>query len=222
MNYKIPIIFFLSFMIIPAFAEDQSNPTLSMVNIDIDYNDFNKPARDQIIIQFDEIHDVSWQVNLTNELVYGNPDGVGAIQFHDATIEDKFIEIGMGSPPDKKFWIAVQLPDEGYVVVHDKLDRGWLAGGKVILAYSDTAGLTINNGERIVLSNLDVEGFEIKAYSVWGMQGSQDPPAVVDGILNLEILSGDPKEGPLHMLPFVIVGCLGVVIVILLVTKKRS
>ena len=59
MNYKIPIIFFLSFMIIPAFAEDQSNPTLSMVNIDIDYNDFNKPARDQIIIQFDEIHDVS-------------------------------------------------------------------------------------------------------------------------------------------------------------------
>ena len=54
------------------------------------------------------------------------------------------------------------------------------------------------------------------------MQGSQDPPAVVAGSLNLEILSGDPKEGPLHMLPFAVVGCLGVGIVILLVTKKRS
>ena len=209
-------------MVIPAFAEEQSNPTLAIVNIDIDYNDFNIPAREEVVVQFDEIHDVSWQVNLVNDLLYGNPDGNGVIKFYDATIEDKFIEIGMGSPPDKKFWIAVQLPDEGYVVVHDKLDRGWLPGGKVILAYSDTAGLTVNNGERIVLSNLDIEGFEIKAYSVWGMEGSQDPPATVAGSLNVEILSGYPKEGPLHMLPFVVVGCLGIIIVILLVTKKRS
>ena len=227
MNYKIPVIFFLSIMIIPAFAEEQSNPTLAIVNIDIDSNDFNKPARDEIIVQFDEIHDVSWQVNLVNELVYGNAEGNGVIRFYDATIDDKFIEIGMGSPPNKKFWIAVQLPDdEGYVVVHDKLDRGWSTNAeknaKVILAYSDTAGLTINNGERIVLSNLDIEEFEIKSYSVWGMEGSQDPPATTSGYLNLEILSGDPKEGPLHLFPFMLVGCIGVGIVILLVTKKRS
>ena len=195
-------------MIFPAFAQEESkNPTLSMVNIDIDYNDFNKTARDQVIIPFDDIHDVSWQVNLVNELLYGNPSGNGVIRFYDATIEDKFIEIGMGSPPNKKFWIAIQLPDdEGYVVVHDKLDRGWLPGAKVILAYSDTAGLTVNNGERIVLSNLDIEEFEIQAYSVWGMEASQDPPATTAGYLNLEILSGDPKEGPLHMFPFIIVG----------------
>ena len=215
-------------MILPAFAQEESkNPTLSMVNIDIDYNDFNKPAREQVIIPFDDIHDVSWQVNLVNELLYGNPNGNGVIRFYDATIDDKFIEIGMGSPPNKKFWIAVQLPDdEGYVVVHDKLDRGWSTNAeknaKVILAYSDTAGLTINNGERIVLSNLDIEEFEIKSYSVWGMEGSQDPPATTAGYLNLEILSGDPKEGPLHMFPFMLVGCIGVGLVILLVTKKRS
>ena len=215
-------------MIFPAFAQEESkNPTLSMVNIDIDYNDFNKTARDQVIIPFDDIHDVSWQVNLVNELLYGNPSGNGVIRFYDATIDDKFIEIGMGSPPNKKFWIAVQLPDdEGYVVVHDKLDRGWSTNAeknaKVILAYSDTAGLTINNGERIVLSNLDIEEFEIKSYSVWGMEGSQDPPATTSGYLNLEILSGDPKEGPLHLFPFMLVGCIGGGIVILLVTKKRS
>ena len=222
MNYKIPLILLISVMIYPAFAQEQSNSTLSMVNLDIDYNNFNKPARDQIIIPFQDIHDVSWQVNLVNELMYGNPNGNGVIRFYDATIEDKFIEIGMGSPPNKKFWIAAQLPDEGYVVIHNKLERGWLPGAKVILAYSDTAGLTVNNGERIVLSNLDIEGFEIKAYSVWGMEASQDPPAVTAGYLNLEILSGDPKEGSLHMFPFMLVGCLGIGIVILLVTKKRS
>ncbi len=222
MNYKIPIILLISVMIFPAFAEEVSNTTLSMVNIDIDYENFNKPSRDQVIIPFQDIHDVSWQVNLVNELMYGNPNGNGVIRFYDATIEDKFIEIGMGSPPNKKFWIAAQLPEEGYVVVHNKLERGWLPGAKVILAYSDTAGLTVNNGERIVLSNLDIEGFEIIAYSVWGMEGSQDPPAVTAGYLNLEILSGDPKEGPLHMFPFILVGCLGIGIAILLVTKKRS
>jgi|TARA_B110000263_G_scaffold146438_1_gene126981 hypothetical protein len=222
MNYKIPLILLISVMIYPAFAQEQSNSSLSMVNLDIDYNNFNKPARDQIIIPFQDIHDVSWQVNLVNELMYGNPNGNGVIRFYDATIEDKFIEIGMGSPPNKKFWIAAQLPDEGYVVIHNKLERGWLPGAKVILAYSDTAGLTVNNGERIVLSNLDIEGFEIKAYSVWGMEASQDPPAVTAGYLNLEILSGDPKEGSLHMFPFMLVGCLGIGIVILLVTKKRS
>jgi len=223
MKYKISLVFLISLMIFPAFAEVESkNTTLSMVNIDIDYNDFNIPSRDQVIIPFADIHDVSWQVNLVNELLYGNPNGNGVIRFYDATIEDKFIEIGMGSPPDKKFWIAVQLPEEGYVVIHDKLDRGWLPGAKVILAYSDTAGLTVNNGERIVLSNLDIEEFEIQAYSVWGMEASQDPPATTDGYLNLEILSGDPKEGPLHMFPFIIVGCIGIGIVILLATKKRS
>ena len=222
MNYKIPLILLISVMIYPAFAQEQSNSTLSMVNIDIDYQNFNKPSRDQVIIPFQDIHDVSWQVNLVNELMYGNPNGNGVIRFYDATIEDKFIEIGMGSPPNKKFWIAAQLPDEGYVVIHNKLERGWLPGAKVILAYSDTAGLTVNNGERIVLSNLDIEGFEIKAYSVWGMEASQDPPAVTAGYLNLEILSGDPKEGSLHMFPFILVGCLGIGVAILLVTKKRS
>ena len=222
MNYKIPLILLISVMIYPAFAQEQSNSSLSMVNLDIDYNNSNKPARDQIIIPFQDIHDVSWQVNLVNELMYGNPNGNGVIRFYDATIEDKFIEIGMGSPPNKKFWIAAQLPDEGYVVIHNKLERGWLPGAKVILAYSDTAGLTVNNGERIVLSNLDIEGFEIKAYSVWGMEASQDPPAVTAGYLNLEILSGDPKEGSLHMFPFILVGCLGIGVAILLVTKKRS
>ncbi|MDC0194591.1 hypothetical protein OAK01_06460 [Candidatus Nitrosopelagicus sp.] len=223
MKYKVSLVFLISLMVFPAFAQEEStNMTLAMVNIDIDYNDFNKPSRDQVIIPFDEIHDVSWQVNLVNELLYGNPDGNGVIRFYDATIEDKFIEIGMGSPPDKKFWIAIQLPKEGYVVVHDKLDRGWLPGAKVILAYSDTAGLTVNNGERIVLSNLDIQEFEIRAYSVWGMEASQDPPATTSGHLNLEILSGDPKEGSLHMFPFMIVGCIGIGIAILLATKKRS
>ena len=223
MKYKITIIFFASMMIFPAFGQEmQPNESLSVAKFDIDWDEFNLPAREAVIIPFDDIHETTWQVNLQNKLLMGNPDGVAVVRLYDANIEDKFIEIGMGAIPDRTFWIAVQLPEEGYVVVHNKLDRGWPGNGKVILAYADTAGLTINNGERIVITNLDVEGFAIKAYSVWGLKGSQDPPATTAGFLNLEVLSGDPKDGPLHMFPFYLVGCLGIVVAFLLFTKKRN
>ncbi len=223
MKYKIPIILFASLMFFPAFGQEKAlNDSLSMAKFDINWNDFNIPSRDAVIIPFDEIHERTWQVNLENKLLYGNPEGTAVVRLYDANIENKFVEIGMGGIPDRPFWVAVQLPEDGYVVVHDKLERGWLPGAKVILAYSDSAGLTINNGERIVISNLDVETLAIEAYSVWGMKGSQDPPATTDGFLNLEVISGDPTEGPLHMFPFMVVGALGCVVVFLLVSKKRN
>ena len=54
------------------------------------------------------------------------------------------------------------------------------------------------------------------------MKGSQDPPATTDGYINFEVISGDPKEGPLHMFPFYLVGALGCVVAFLLFTKKRN
>ena len=222
LNYKFLIIVFATLIVSPAFGQQMPNDSLSMAKFDIPWNEFNIPARDSVIVPFDEIHETNWEVNLQNRILYGNPEGTAVVRLHDANVEDKFIEIGMGGIPNRPFWVAVQLPEEGYVVVHNKLDRGWPGHSKVILSYSDTAGLTINNGERIVITNLDVEGFAIKAYSVWGMKGSQDPPATTDGYINFEVISGDPKDGPLHMFPFYLVGALGCVVAFLLFTKKRN
>ena len=222
LNYKFLIIVFATLIVSPAFAQQTPNESLSIAKFDIDWSEFNIPSRDSIKIPFDDIHATSWQVNLQNKILYGNPEGTAVVRLHDANVEDKFIEVGMGGIPNRPFWVAIQLPDEGYVVVHNKLDRGWPGNGKVILAYSDTAGLTINNGERIVITNLDVEDFAIESYSVWGMKGSQDPPATTAGFMNFEVLSGDPKEGSLHMFPFYLVGALGCVVAFLLFTKKRN
>ena len=222
LNYKFLIIVFATLIVSPAFAQQTPNESLSIAKFDIDWSEFNIPSRDSVKIPFDDIHATSWQVNLQNKILYGNPEGTAVVRLHDANVEDKFIEVGMGGIPNRPFWVAIQLPDEGYVVVHNKLDRGWPGNGKVILAYSDTAGLTINNGERIVITNLDVEDFAIESYSVWGMKGSQDPPATTAGFMNFEVLSGDPKEGSLHMFPFYLVGALGCVVAFLLFTKKRN
>ncbi len=219
------IIFFsivLSILIIPAHAQTQ-NPSMFIETIEISPSDFNTVARDSVIIILEKPHTISWQVTIRNDLVYGNPNGNAVIRFYEFENLEKFIEIGMGSKPDEKFWLAVQIPEEiGYVVVHSKLERGWVPESTPILAYTERAGLTVNNGERIVLSNLDIENFKIGSYSVHGMESSSDPLAINSGTFKMEIMSGDPAENKLHLFPFFLAGGLGVIVAVLLITKKRN
>ena len=75
MKYKITIIFFASMMVFPAFGQwETPNDSLSVAKFDINWDEFNVPARDAEIIPFDEIHETTWQVNLQNKILYGNPD----------------------------------------------------------------------------------------------------------------------------------------------------
>jgi len=54
------------------------------------------------------------------------------------------------------------------------------------------------------------------------MEGSTDPPATTSGTYVVKIISADYGENPLSMFPFIITGALGLVVVILIVSKKRS
>jgi len=128
----------------------------------------------------------------------------------------------MGSHPDNKFWVAVQTPKEGYVVVHKDLDRGWYPQTKSIVSYTDRAGLTVNNGARIVVTNLDIGVFAIDAYSTHGMEGSTDPPAVNSGEMSVEFLSGDPSKNMFALFPFYVAAGIGAIVGFLFITKKRN
>jgi hypothetical protein len=220
-KHNIVFILILSLALSPIYGQSQLNPSLVLNTIEIPYSEFNKVANDAQIVELDKHHAVSWQVTIDNKLLYANPNGNAVIRFYDVTIKEKFIEIGMGSPPDEKFWVAAWLPENGYVVVHDRLERGWIPGQRIVAAYTDNAGLTINNGERIVVSNLDIENFVIAAYSVYGMESSTDPPAINSGNLIIDFISGNPAENPLSFFPFVITGVIGAIIAVLLVLKKR-
>lgn len=209
-------------MIQPSFAQENKNPSVVLVTDEIPWYEFNVVARDSTIVDLDNLHSKSWQVTIDNNLQYGNPDGNAVFRLYDSNLPDKFIELGMGSPPDEKFWIAVQLPKEGYVVVHNKLERGWVPEAKVLLSYTDSAGLTVNNGKRIVLTNLDVEEFSIKSYSVHGMEGSTEVASVYSGSMIVEYLSGDPSQNVFHLFPFYVTAAIGIIVAIAFFTKKRS
>ncbi len=189
--------------------------------MEISAEKFNTVMRNAPIIPLDNLHSISWQVTIDNNLLYANPNGNAVFRIYDKD-DIKFIEVGMGPQPENKFWVAVQTPDEGYIVVHKDLDRGWYPQAKSIVSFTDRAGLTVNNGARIVVTNLDIEKFEIESYSVHGMEGSTDPPAINSGVMIVEILSGDPGKNLFAFFPFYVAIGIGIIGATLYFTKKRS
>ena len=212
----------MGFMISPAFAQEAKNPSLVIDSLEIPAEEFNVVLRDAQIVKLDDIHAISWQVTIDNNLIYSNPDGTAVIRFYEQEGDGQLIEIGMGPQPDNKFWVAVTTPKEGYIVVHRDLDRGWFPETKLIISYTDKAGLTVNNGARIVVTNLDIDTFAIDSYSVHGMESSTDPPAINSGSMLLDFLSGDPSQNIFAFFPFYVAAGIGVIVAVLFLTKKRS
>nr|AIF25412.1 hypothetical protein [uncultured marine thaumarchaeote SAT1000_51_A06] len=227
---KYLLIIFLAFTIIPAFAQEPmigdylepSNPSLIIHQTEISYFEFNKVKSNAVIMEFENIHAGSWQTEFHNDLLYGNPDGDAVIRIYDSENADKFFEIGMGSHPRYSYWIAAAVPETGYVLLYSAYENGWAPGNPTKITYSEQGGLTVDNGLRTVLSNLDISPFAIKSYSVHGMKGSTDPPAVTDGVFTVKITSADYGENPLWIFPFVVTGIVGAGVIILIFSKRRS
>ena len=205
----------------PAFAQEIKNPSVVIEIIEIPFQDFNKVSRDATIVDLENDHAISWQLTVDNNLVYAHPNGNAVLKFYDKNSE-KFVEIGMGSPPDKKFWVAVNTVKEGYVVVQSNLERGWYPETKLIISFTERGGLTVNNGARISVASLNIGSFVIDSYSVHGLEGSTDPPAVNSGSMTVEFLSGDPGQNIWAFFPFYITAGLVILIVVLFLTKRRS
>jgi hypothetical protein len=211
----------MGFFITPVFAQEITNPSLIIDSIEVPAEKFNVVLRDTPITSLNAVHAISWQVTIDNNLLYANPDGNAVLILHDSK-SGELIEVGMGPKPDNKFWVAVTTPKEGYVVVHSNLERGWYPETKSIISYTDKAGLTINNGARIVVTNLDIGEFAIDSYSVFGKEGSTDPPAVSSGSMILDFMSGDPAQNVFAFFPFYVAAGVGLIVGVLFLTKKRS
>ena len=221
MRYLIVLIVLSGFFIMPAFAQEIKNPSVVIEIIEIPFQDFNVVSRDATIVDLENDHAISWQLTVDNNLVYAHPNGNAVLKYYDKNSE-KFVEIGMGSPPDKKFWVAVNTVKEGYVVVQSNLERGWYPATKLIISFTERGGLTVNNGARISVASLNIGSFVIDSYSVHGLEGSTDPPAINSGSIIVELLSGDPGENIFAFFPFYITAGLVILIVVLFLTKRRS
>ena len=227
---KYILLAFLVLTIPPVFAQepmigdylDLVNPSLLIHETEIPYSDFNKVLRDIVIVDFENLHVGSWQAEMQNDLLYGNPNGNAVIRVYSAESAEKFFEIGMGSHPRLSYWVAAQVPTTGYALLYQSHEKGWVPGKATKLTYSEQSGLTVDNGLRTVMSNLDISPFTIKSYSVHGMEGSTDPPATTSGTYTVKIISADYGENPFSIFPFIVTGVIGLGVIILIISKKRS
>jgi hypothetical protein len=223
MNFSKLVLFLTVFLVfVPAYGQQFTNPSLVLQTVDISANEFNKILDKSATIPFERNHAGSWQLTITNNLLYGNPKGNAIILIYDANTPNKFLEIGMGSPPDHKFWVTINDPERGLLPA-TRLDKdGWYEGSKIIAAYSDAQGVSIGNGKRIVVSNVILDNFVVGSYAVYGMIEPTDPPAINSGDLTIEILSGDVSKNPFHYYPFFVTGAVAAAVGVLLLIKKRS
>lgn len=133
----------------------------------------------------------------------------------------KFFEIGMGSPPDNKLWVALNTPEEGYFLIRQEKSGGWSPGQIVTVQHSSNGGLSATMGQKVLVDNLDVAGFTVRDIKVAGLDSVSDPPATSSGSVTINIVSGDPAANPIFYMPFIIVGVTGALIGVLIKTKRR-
>lgn len=219
----LPLVLMISLVgLLPAHAQEFANPTLVFQQIQVPPQDFNRVKADAQIIPFESHHATNWQITFQNDLLYGSPRGSAIVIIYDANDPDKYVEIGMDAPSERRFWAGFHTPDVGYVPAVRVDNNGWSPDASVIVGYGDSAGLSISNGKRIVVSNLNLDGFVAGSYSVYGMIEASDPPAINSGTFSIEVMSGDISKNPFHHYPFYGTIIVGSIILVLLLVKKRS
>ena len=208
--------------LLPAYAQQSTmNKSERYDTVEIPFSAFNVVRDNATVITLPHEHVTNWQLTIENKLTYANPNGTAIIRIYEDPKVQKFIEIGMGGPPDYKLWMAVNTPADGYFMIIEEKTDGWSPGEVVTVQHTSNGGLSATAGEDVLVDNLDVAGFTVRDIEVAGLDSASDPPSTSAGSVTVDIVSGDPAANPIFYIPFIIVGVTGAMIGILIKTKKR-
>jgi len=208
---------------LPVYAQESTmNKSERYDSLQVPYAAFNVYSKNATLFKLDHEHVTNWELEMQNKLQYTNQEGNVVVRLYEDINTPKFIEIGMGGPPDYRFWVAVNTPEDGYFMIHDEKKIGWTPDKLITATHSSSGGLTVSVGSKEAVSNLDVAGFTMREFTVSGMNSASDPPPVESGALTFSILSGDPSQNIIFYMPFMVLAVIVTLIVVLLKTKKRT
>ena len=208
---------------LPVYAQESTmNKSERYDSLQVPYTAFNVYSKNATLFKLDHEHVTNWELEMQNKLHYTNQEGNVVVRLYEDINTPKFIEIGMGGPPDYRFWVAVNTPEDGYFMIHDEKKIGWTPDSLITATHSSSGGLTVSVGSKEAVSNLDVAGFTMREFTVSGMNSASDPPPVEGGALTFSILSGDPSQNIIFYMPFMVLAVTATLIVVLLKTKRRS
>ncbi|MHB8545488.1 MAG: hypothetical protein ACYDAJ_01815 [Nitrosotalea sp.] len=217
------VVLLLASSILPVYAQESTmNKSERYDSVLVPYSAFNVYAKNATLFKLDHEHVTNWDIEMHNHLNYTNQEGNAVVRFYEDVHTPKFIEIGMGGPPDYRFWVAVNTPEDGYFMIHDEKHLGWAPDKLITATHSSSGGLTVSVGEKDAVSNLDIAGFTMREFTVSGMNSASDPPPVNSGVFVFSIVSGDPSQNIIFYMPFMALAVTLVLVFVLLKTKNRT
>jgi hypothetical protein len=217
------IVILLAGSFLPVYAQESTmNKSERYDSVEVPYSVFNVDSKNATVFRLSHEHATNWQVEMENKLQYSNQEGNVVVRLYEDLNVSKFIEIGMGGPPNSIFWVAINTPEDGYFVIDDEKKLGWTPDKPITATHSSNGGLTVSVGPREAVSNLDIAGFTIREFTVSGMNSTSDTPPVISGKMTFSFVSGDPSQNPIFYMPFIVLAVTGVIIVVLLKTKNRT
>ena len=189
---------------LPVYAQQSTmNKSERYDFVEVPYNSFNVVSKNATVFKLDHEHAINWQVEIENKLQYANPDGTAIIRLYEDLTKAKFIEIGMGGSPNYRFWVSVNTPEDGYFLIQDNKKLGWTPEKYVTATHSSNGGLTVSVGQKVAVANLDIAGFTVRDFAVYGMNSQSEPPAVNSGKMTVSFISGNPSENPIFYIPMI-------------------
>jgi hypothetical protein len=188
------------------------------------YTASNDDRKHPIIYTYDKPKGLNWILTIQNNLSYAiRQDAKTIVKLQEPAPSEKFIEITMFGDISKKFLVAVNTNESGYMRLYDESSsNGWSREQPIIIAHGNNQGLTITNGKRIVIDKLSLDGFTLGSIVVYGKDNSNSPLNVYGGNLLFNIIYGDPAESPLYYLPVGMLIGVGGLVIGLVIFKKRK
>ena len=188
------------------------------------YNASNDDRKHPLIYSYDNPKGLNWILTIQNNLSYAiRQDAKTIVKLQEPIPSEKFIEVAMFGDISKKFWVAVNTNESGYMRLYDESgSNGWSRDQPVIIAHGNNQGLTITNGKRIVVDKLSLDGFTLGSIVVYGKDDSDSPLNTYGGNLSFGVTYGNPAESPLYYLPLGMLIGVGGLVIGLVIFKKRK
>jgi hypothetical protein len=188
------------------------------------YTASNDDRKHPLIYSYDNPKGLNWILTIQNNLSYAiRQDAKTIVKLQEPMPSEKFIEIAMFGDISKKFWVAVNTNESGYMRLYDESgSNGWSRDQPVVIAHGNNQGLTITNGKRIVVDKLSLDGFTLGSIVVYGKDDSDSPLNTYGGNLSFDVIYGNPAESPLYYLPVGMLIGVGGLVIGLVIFKKRK
>jgi len=187
------------------------------------YSSSNSDRKHPFVYTFDMPKVTNWILTIQNNMSYSEMQNAKTIvKLQEPTQSDKFIEIAMFGDASKKFWVAVNTRESGYIRVYEQDNDGWSRDEPLIVAHANNQGLTITNGKRIIIDRLSINDFALASIAVYGKEDLDSAVNTYKGDISFNVIYGSPADSPLYYFPLAMIVGIGGLVAGLLVFKKRK